>query len=122
MPAIPYNQPNMRKCRCAACPVHNTSACISERQAAMMAAMQPAMAGQGSSGRGAGAMAQPAARPQQAMLADPRMVEGLYCSQAVGKSKCSDLNARLACVCPTCAVWQENGLLTNYFCINGPAT
>ena len=49
-------------------------------------------------------------------------VEGIYCSQAVDKSQCTDLNGNLACVCPTCAVWQEYGLQTNYFCIKGAAT
>jgi hypothetical protein len=95
MPQIPYDMSNMQKCRCSACPVHANSACIKQRMAGMQ--MQPGM------------------------LPDPSMMEGLYCTTAVGKSRCNDLDSSLACICPTCAVWQENGLVTNYFCLRGPA-
>ncbi len=93
MPTIPFTPENINKCRCGVCPVHQKSQCIAQKMAQMQPGMQP----------------------------DPHGFEGLYCSQAVGKSACTDLNRNLACVCPTCAVWQENGLQTNYFCVQGAA-
>ncbi|MCL6431203.1 MAG: DUF2769 domain-containing protein [Anaerolineae bacterium] len=96
MPAIPFNMDNVVKCRCGTCPVHSASQCIMQRAAGM-----------------------PMPPPS---LPDPTKFEGVYCSQAVGKSTCTDLDGNLACVCPTCAVWQENGLQTNYFCMRGAAS
>lgn len=96
MPAIPYNMDNVMKCRCGRCLVHNTSQCIMQRTAGMP-------------------MPPPA-------LPDPKKIEGVYCAQAVDKSTCTDLNGILACICPTCAVWVENGLQTNYFCMRGAAS
>ena len=95
MPQVNYNPSNMQKCRCRVCPVHNTSACIMQKMSAT--------------------------GPQPGMLPDPDVVEGLYCSQAVNKSVCSDLNSELPCQCPTCAVWHENGLHRRYYCIHGSA-
>lgn len=127
MPIIPYNQENLQKCRCGTCPVHNASACVAQRQQAMQPAMAGPSMGSGMAGEpmpsmGGGTMARPSAEAQSVMLPDPNMIEGIYCSQAVGKSECADLNGRLACVCPTCAVWQGYNLLTNYFCIHGSAS
>lgn len=121
MSPVAYNASNLQKCRCGACPVHNTSQCVAGRMAGMQAAMQPAMAGQPGPSMGGGTAAQPGAQAQAVRVPDPDLMEGVYCSQAVGKSPCNDLNGRLACVCPTCAVWTENNLTTNYFCIHGAA-
>jgi hypothetical protein len=96
MPIVNYNMPNLQKCRCFSCPVHQASQCITQK-----------MAGK------------PMPPPE---LPDPYMVEGLYCSAAVSRSACTDLNRSLTCICPTCPVWQENGLQTNYFCMKGPAS
>lgn len=95
MPLVNYNMSNLQKCRCGVCPVRNSSACITEKLART--------------------------QPKPGMLPDPDVVERLYCSQAVSKSICSDLNQALPCQCPTCAVWHENGLRRQYYCIHGSA-
>lgn len=46
------------------------------------------------------------------------MIE-LFCSKAVGKSDCSDLDSRQKCNCPDCAVWSKSGLKTAYYCMRG---
>lgn len=96
MAAVPYTQDNWDRCRCFDCPVHNSSQCITQKMQSM------GMAG----------------RPKMVPPAD--MAEGMYCSQAVGKSKCNDLNGDLSCICPTCQVWQMYGLKERWFCIGGP--
>lgn len=51
----------------------------------------------------------------------PQAVQMLFCSHAVGKSECTDLNTSLACNCPGCPVWTRNDLGSTYFCTRGAA-
>jgi hypothetical protein len=95
MPQVAYDMDNMHKCICDDCPLFEESKCIRERSAAV--------------------------KTPPTGMPDARTVEGVYCSGAIGASKCSDLNSALACICPDCQVWEENGLVENYFCLNGPA-
>lgn len=43
----------------------------------------------------------------------------LYC--AIGKSVCNDLNGNHSCICPSCLVWEENNLSSQYYCLKGSA-
>ena len=47
---------------------------------------------------------------------NPEDMQELYCSKAVGKSNCGDLNDGEMCQCPTCAVWSANSLGSTYYC------
>lgn len=96
MPQVNYNMSTLERCRCVVCPVQASSQCIAERTAGKP--MPPHS------------------------LPDPIEVNSVYCSQAVGRSVCTDLNRSLTCMCPTCPVWQEYGLQSNYFCIKGAAS
>lgn len=46
------------------------------------------------------------------------MIE-LYCSEAVGRSSCNDLDGAKPCQCPTCAVWASHQLDSTYYCMSG---
>lgn len=100
MSPVPYNLENFRKCRCDACPVYRYSQCITQEQINMP----------------------PTAPSPSPVLPEPGSVQGLYCAAAVGASSCGDLDERWACVCPTCAVWQEYDLETAYYCTRGSAS
>ena len=54
-------------------------------------------------------------------LSDPGGVPKLYCSS--GKTLCKDLNGKSMCICGSCKVWKEFGLVkhkpTAYYCIKG---
>ncbi|MDA8188512.1 MAG: DUF2769 domain-containing protein [Dehalococcoidales bacterium] len=93
MPRVAYNLDSLSKCRCGACPLHQASQCITTKMAGMK--MQPGV------------------------LPPANVLEGMYCSEAVGKSRCNDLDNTKACICPTCAVWSENNLSSSYFCTRG---
>lgn len=43
----------------------------------------------------------------------------LYCS--IGKTDCEDLNEDAMCMCPSCQVWDENGLQSMKYCLSGNA-
>ncbi len=51
----------------------------------------------------------------------PAGMQELYCSEAVGKSNCGDLDEGKMCQCPDCVVWQQNKLGSTYFCLSGSA-
>ncbi len=51
----------------------------------------------------------------------PDEMQELYCSEAVGKSNCDDLDEEKMCQCQDCAVWQQNRLGRTYFCLSGSA-
>lgn len=93
MARVAYSLDNLGKCRCGTCPVHQTSECITTKMAGMK--MQPGI------------------------LPPASVIEGMYCAEAVSKSRCTDLDSTKACICPTCAVWSENNLSSSYFCIRG---
>ncbi|MBI2863071.1 MAG: DUF2769 domain-containing protein [Chloroflexi bacterium] len=101
MPKVEYTIQNLESCRCSNCPVRESSNCIAGKVAEL---------GQISSSGGA-----------QRMPA-PQAVQMLFCSQAVGKSECNDLNASMACNCPGCPVWSVNELNSTYFCNRGAAS
>lgn len=42
----------------------------------------------------------------------------LYCSGAVGRSSCSDLDDTKPCQCPTCTVWASHQLRSTYYCMS----
>ena len=97
MPKVAYTYENMEKCQCGKCGVFQSSQCIKNRNATIN-------------------WAPGYVPPAEAM-------EGIYCAADVSKSKCGDLDGSKQCVCPTCAVWDENGLAqarpSVYFCLRG---
>ncbi|MGQ9675077.1 MAG: DUF2769 domain-containing protein [Chloroflexota bacterium] len=95
MSRVTYNLDNLNKCQCPYCPLHQMSKCIVNKMQAMKVSM-----------------------PIKT-LPSAEALEGLYCSAAVGPSACDDLDSTRACICPTCAVWAENSLTSNYYCLRG---
>ncbi|MBI2864104.1 MAG: DUF2769 domain-containing protein [Chloroflexi bacterium] len=100
MPRVEYTATNLQNCRCSNCPVRETSACIAGKVAAL------------------GQMHTSGAT---APMAAPQALQMLFCSHAVGKSECTDLNTKLACNCPGCEVWTSHNLASAYFCSHGAA-
>lgn len=90
---VAFTQANVDRCRCTACPVQTSSGCVSQKAQAM-------------EGRGIGGTRQ-------------QDVPNAYCAQ--GTASCGDLDFAQRCVCPTCEVWQENGLGNYKYCQNGSA-
>lgn len=100
MPKVEYTLENLSNCRCSNCPVRETSSCIANKVAQM----------------GHLSSSQAVAR-----MPAPEAVQMLFCSQAVGKSECNDLDTNKACNCPGCSVWTQNQLSSSYFCTRGAA-
>ena len=46
--------------------------------------------------------------------------ELLYCAEEAGKSACEV--ERKGCICGTCPVQIENGLVSGYYCVTGAPT
>ena len=100
MPRVEYTIQNLENCRCPNCPVRESSSCIASK-----------VAGMGQSHTSGSTARMPA----------PQAVQMLFCSHAVGKSDCADLNASMACNCPGCSVWSVNELNSSYYCTRGAA-
>jgi hypothetical protein len=96
MAEVPYEMGNVERCKCGKCPVYKASKCGAAYNAKI----------DWSSGK----------------LPDAKVIEGIYCATAVGKTKCNDLDAKKPCQCPTCPVWEEFGLQAAYYCAKGPAS
>jgi len=94
MPKVTLNWENIDKCRCGQCPVLATSGCAKAQVTKI-----------------------DWEKKDKLPLAD--QLPGVYCSH--GKTICSDFDNNQSCVCPSCAVWSENGLKGTYFCLNGSA-
>ncbi len=90
---VSFTQSNVDKCRCTSCPVQKDSSCVTQKVEAIRA--------RGMTG-----------------LSDED-IPNVYCSQ--GTASCDDLDFSQSCACPTCAVWQENGLGNYKYCQNGDA-
>ena len=101
MPKVEFTISNLENCRCSNCPVRESSSCVASKVSQM---------GQSHTSGSA------------ARMPDPQAVQMLFCSQAVGKSECTDLNASMACNCPGCSVWSVNQLSSSYFCSRGAAS
>jgi hypothetical protein len=97
MPSVEFNKDNMMKCICGQCPVQTESACVADKNAMVMSAMESGMEG---------------------MPAEDA-VPGLYCS--TGIAACDDLDFSKHCICPGCPVFTENGLAQNKYCERGSA-
>ncbi len=94
MPKVDFNLDNIKKCQCTVCPVQAQSQCASEKMKILKEQM-------------------PTGVPK------PENVPGVYCSQGI--AVCKDLDPGKPCVCPTCAVWAENNLGSQYYCQRGKA-
>jgi hypothetical protein len=90
---VQFTLDNIDKCQCLNCPVQHDSSCAMDKAKAM----------------------QPGQMPQS-----QSDVPKVYCSQ--GTAACDDLDFSQRCICPTCAVWAENGLDNYKYCQNGPAS
>ncbi len=100
-PKVPFTVENITKCKCPGCPVQAGSQCVSEKLGKLNDVMK-------------------AAKGKTPMAAD---VPGVYCS--TGAASCRDLDPSKACICGSCAVWQQYNLASGkpagYFCKNGMA-
>ncbi len=94
MPNVEYTMRNIERCHCGKCPVYKSSECAKAKNATIT---------------------------DWTKLPPADVIEGIYCASAVGKSKCGDLNSKLACQCFSCPVYEECGLSEGYFCIRGSA-
>lgn len=92
---VDFTADNIAKCQCTNCPVQRGSACAADKKRALQG-MQGAQ-----------------------LTASPKDVPNVYCSQ--GTASCGDLDFSQGCVCPTCQVWQANGLANYKYCRNGSA-
>ncbi|AKU91768.1 DUF2769 domain-containing protein [Vulgatibacter incomptus] len=95
MAKVEFTLENIKRCQCGSCPVYLSSACAKGKNASI----------DWSSGK----------------LPPAKVIEGIYCAEAVGKSRCDDLDSTLSCNCPTCPVWEECGLNETHYCIRGAA-
>jgi hypothetical protein len=101
MARVEFTLENADKCQCPKCPVQASSNCAQEKIQKVVDRQQEKTTGEA--------------------VPDPEEMPGLYCAEAVGKSTCDDLDFEQACICSTCAVHQENGLMTGYYCRVGSA-
>ncbi len=95
MATVPYTMENVDRCRCGKCPVYLSSPCAIAKNETIT--WTPGV------------------------LPPADVIEGIYCAEAVGKSRCDDLDASKSCNCPTCRVWEDYGLDSTHFCIHGAA-
>lgn len=96
MPKVLYTLQNVEKCQCGSCPVYLASAKAKAKNASLDWS------------------------PGNLPPADE--IEGIYCAEAVGKTKVDDLDGNKPCNCPGCPVWEECGLNGTYYCLRGAAT
>jgi len=93
---VPFTRENIARCMCPKCPVQSKSACAASQLNHTAEALEK----------------EPLRREE---------IPQVYCS--TGTATCQDLNARLPCVCATCAVFAANGLRTyqppGYYCTQG---
>ena len=106
--SVQFTMDNVMKCQCGSCPVQGESQCAIDKMRSMKSMMPADPSG--------GLEAQPMG---QMMAPRPEMVPGMYCS--TGTASCGDLDFMQKCICPTCAVWQENDLGSMKYCRNGSA-
>lgn len=93
MASVDYTMQNIERCQCGKCPVYKSSECAKAKNATI----------------------------DWTQLPPADLIEGIYCSSAVDKSKCGDLDATLSCQCFSCPVFEECGLTDGYFCVRGSA-
>jgi hypothetical protein len=96
---VPFIVDNVMKCQCPNCPVQGKSQCAQ----GLISNIQNTLNKE----------------PIQ-----PKEIPGLYCSS--GTSSCGDLNYRNACICGTCAIFNEDYDLAadgpaGFFCKGGSA-
>lgn len=94
MAKVDYTMENVERCQCGKCPVYRSSACAKEKNATIT---------------------------DWTTLPSADVIEGIYCTSAVDKSNCDDLDSKLSCQCFSCPVFEECGLDGGYFCIRGAA-
>ncbi len=129
MKTVELNISNYTKCLCPVCPVEAGSSCLYNRQETWR-----------DDRRQVGEMLteypeypevyeMPMDQLQQNPVGDdnqfvkpaPANMRELFCSKAVGKSSCRDLDSQRQCQCADCQVWTDSGLGDGYFCVHGSA-
>ncbi len=93
MSQVDYTLQNVERCQCGKCPVYLSSPCAKAKNATI--------------------------DWSPGVLPPADVIEGIYCAAAVGRSRCNDLDAKLACNCPRCPVWKDYGLKGTLYCIRG---
>ncbi|MGI5826076.1 MAG: DUF2769 domain-containing protein [Patescibacteria group bacterium] len=94
MPKIDFNLDNIKKCQCLNCPVQAKSKCVEDKTKTLKGILS-------------------------LVTLKSEAVPKVYCSQ--GQATCKDLDFNESCICPTCAVWTENGLKSYHYCQKGNA-
>lgn len=101
MPKVDYTRETFNKCLCGGCPVQLKSPCIIGKEE-LLAPKKDALQNEGK-------------------MPDPKEMPGIYCTEAVGKSECEDLNKEKNCLCPACPVAIIENINNNYYCTKGSA-
>ena len=93
---VPFSATNVGKCMCPKCPVQSKSQCVSGKLVTINQALSKS----------------PLTRED---------IPGQYCS--TGGATCTDLDSKQSCICPTCSVFSQYGLVSNeptgYYCRDG---
>lgn len=93
---VQYTFPYLTSCRCVQCSVQMKSECVKQEINAIRENIDPLEE-----------MPPPDQTPQ------------IYCSH--GTANCPGLDFGEKCACPTCPVWETNGLTSQYYCHDGSA-
>lgn len=99
MAEIEYSRESYNRCNCGGCPVQRRSACVQELERAL----GPLKDG----------------IQRDGVMPEPEAMPGVYCSSAVGRSRCEDLDGGKACLCPACTLAITEGLEGSYYCLGG---
>ncbi len=95
---VPFTRANAYSCICWDCPVQASSQCVKENTAKTGNVMTT-------------------------QFFEPQTVPALYCSSGV--ASCKDIDTKLDCLCPGCAVFIEynldQGQPVEYYCRDGKA-
>jgi len=95
---VPFNQDNVKKCRCPVCPVQRESQCIKEKVNNIQSALK-------------------------AFPLKPPDIPGEYCAQGV--ASCKDIDIQQTCICDTCLVFSgynlAGGQPVGLYCQDGKA-
>ena len=130
MKTVELNISNYTKCLCPVCPVEADSSCLYNRQGTWrqdrqkvgeMLAEYPGHPEIYEMPMDQLEQQDPPGDGDQYIKPAPANMRELFCSKAVGKSSCQDLESQRQCQCADCQVFADSGLGSGYFCVHGSA-